>query len=135
MMYGVVVALLAAGAAHFFDRGLRSLGRPTRWVWVGALVAGGLAPFFPRLVPAGAPEASAGGFSRPVEFFYEVGTLEVVGSSGSSAFPLGLEESLAALWILGSVIVLMVFLGAWLRLYRQRRSHPPYRGTGWITAY
>ena len=65
----------------------------------------------------------------------EVGTLEVVGSSGSSAFPLGLEESLAALWILGSVIVLMVFPGAWLRLYRQRRPHPPYRGTGWITAY
>jgi hypothetical protein len=75
MIYSVVLALLVAGAAHFLDRALRSLGRPTRWAWFGALAAVGVTPFLPRLVPAGEPEALGGGLGLPVEFLYEMGTV------------------------------------------------------------
>jgi hypothetical protein len=43
MIYGLVLALLVAGAAHFLDRALRSLGKPTRWIWLDAMVVAALA--------------------------------------------------------------------------------------------
>jgi hypothetical protein len=125
MIYGAVLALLVAGAAHFIDRGLRSLCRPTRWVWLGALVAGGLAPFIPRLLPVGAPEAS-GDLGLPlglqIEPLYEVGAIGASTPEAARPFLSALEGSLGFLWILGSVLVLIVFAGAWLRLRRQREA-------------
>jgi beta-lactamase regulating signal transducer with metallopeptidase domain len=128
MIYGAVLALLVAGAAHFIDRGLRSLRRPTRWVWLAALVVGGLAPFIPKLIRAGVPEAtgdaglSLEALGLPIEPLYEVGAM---GASGTAAAPpllLAVESSLSLLWILGSVLVLIVFAQAWLRLRRQREA-------------
>ncbi len=125
MIYGAVLAFLVAGAAHFIDRGLRSLRRPTRWAWVGALVAGGLAPFFPRLFPLGTPEVSGDlglpltGLGLPIGQLYELGAIGASTPEVTRPFLSALEGSLGALWIAGSVLVLVVFAGAWLRLHRQ----------------
>ena len=44
MAYGSVMGLLLGGAAYLMDRSLRALGRPTRWIWMGAIfmVIGGV---------------------------------------------------------------------------------------------
>jgi len=121
MIYGVVLALLVAVAAHFLDRGLRGLGKPTRWVWIGALVTGGLAPFFPRLIPAGAPEVG-GGLRFPVEFLYEAGTIAASTLSGSRTAIPAVEVSLGFLWFVGAFVVLLILAAGWLQLHSQRRS-------------
>ncbi len=127
MIYGLIVAVLVAGAAWFLDRGLRALGRPTRWVWIGALGVGGLAPFFPRLLPAAATADGPGPFALPVRSLYELGAPAppLAEYGGSLQAGTGLEDALAALWILGSVLVLIFFALLCLRLRRLRARWEP----------
>ncbi len=122
MLYGLVVALLIAAAAWFLDRGLRSLGRPTRWVWIMGLMAGAMAPFISRLFPAPAPSP---GFGLPVGFLYGASAGAVANTTGSGAFLGALEGAVGILWILGSVLVVVILIGSSLRLHRQRRSWEP----------
>ena len=127
MTYGLIVALLVGGSAWFLDRGLRALGRPTRWVWIGALGVGGLAPFFPRFLPAAATADGPGPFILPVRALYELGTpaSPLPEQSGSFLAPIGLEDPLGVLWILGSVLVLALFALFCLRLRRLRARCEP----------
>ncbi|MCY3599520.1 MAG: M56 family metallopeptidase [Gemmatimonadetes bacterium] len=127
MMYGLIVAGLVGGAAWFLDRGLRALGRPTRWVWIGALGVGALAPFLPRLLPAAATAGGPGPFALPVGALYELGTaapsLPVQG--GRFLGGIGIEDSLGALWVAGSAVVLILFALICLRLRRLRATWEP----------
>lgn len=127
MTYGLIVALLVGGSAWFLDRGLRALGRPTRWVWIGALAVGGPAPFLPRFLPAAATEDGPGPLAIPVQALYELGTpaspLPEQGASFLAA--IGLEDSLGALWMLGSILVLVLFALFCLRLRRLRARCEP----------
>ena len=127
MIYGLIVAVLVAGAAWFLDRGLRALGRPTRWVWIGALGVGGLAPFFPRLLPAAATTDGPGPLAIPVYALYELGTpgAAIPVQSGSVLAGMRLEDALGAVWILGSVLVLIFFALLCLRLRRLQASWEP----------
>jgi TonB-dependent SusC/RagA subfamily outer membrane receptor len=122
MIYGTVVALLLAGGAHFLDRGLRALGKPTRWVWIVAMAGGALAPFIPKLFPASLPETPSGAVGLPMEVLYEVGALGAGGTAGSAPVFLTPAGSLSILWALSSLFVLVVFAGVCLRLRRQRRT-------------
>ena len=127
MTYGLIVALLVGGSAWFLDRGLRALGRPTRWVWIGALGIGGLAPFLPRFLPAGATADGPGPLAIPVQVLYELGTpaSPPPEQSGSLLAGIGLEDPLGVLWILGSVLVLGLFALFCLRLRRLRARCEP----------
>ncbi len=127
MTYGLIVALLVAGAAWFLDRGLRALGRPTRWVWIGALGIGGLAPFLPRFLPAAATADGPGPLAIPLYALYELGTpaSPLPEQSGSLLARIGLEDPVGALWILGSVLVLVLFALFCLRLRRLRARCEP----------
>lgn len=127
MTYGLIVALLVGGSAWFLDRGLRALGRPTRWVWIGALGVGGLAPFFPRFLPAAATADGPGPLAIPVRALYELGTpaSPLPEQSGSLLAGIGLEDPLGALWILGSILVLVLFALFCLRLRRLRARCEP----------
>ena len=50
------VSLLASGAAWAAEEGLRRLGVPTRWIWLGAMAASSALLFGPVLVPGGASD-------------------------------------------------------------------------------
>ena len=127
MMYGLIVAVLVAGAAWCLDRGLRAHGRPTRWLWLGALGVGALAPFLPRFLPAAAAAAGPGPFALPVDLLYELGTaapsLPAQGRSLPAGF--GIGDPLGALWIVGSGVVLILFTLICLRLRRLRATWEP----------
>ena len=132
MMYGLIVAVLVAGAAWCLDRGLRTHGRPTRWVWLGALGVGALAPFFPRFLPAAASAAGPGPFTLPVGALYELGTAAPSQpvQGGSFLAGIGIEDSLGALWIVGSAVVLILFALICLRLRRLRATWEPRDACG-----
>lgn len=127
MMYGLIVAVLVAGAAWCLDRGLRAHGRPTRWIWIGALGVGALAPLLPRFLPAGVPDGSPGPFALPVRALYDLGTPapSLPEQSGSFLAGVGMEDSLGALWIAGSILVLVLFALLCLRLRRLRVTWEP----------
>ncbi len=127
MTYGLIVALLVGGSAWFLDRGLRALGRPTRWVWIGALGVGGPAPFLPRFLPAAATADGPGPLSIPLYALYELGSpgSPLPEQSGSLLAGMGLEDPVGALWILGSVLVLVLFALFCLRLRRLRARCEP----------
>lgn len=127
MMYGLIVAVRVAGAAWCLDRGLRAHGRPTRWIWIGALGVGALAPFFPRFLPAAATADGPGPFALPVRALYELGTPAAPLSEPSRSFVagVGMEGSLGALWMVGSILVLVLFALLCLRLRRLRATWEP----------
>ena len=127
MMYGLIVAVLVAGAAWCLDRGLRAHARPTRWIWIGALGVGGLAPFFPQFLPAAATADGRGSFALPVRALYELGTPapSLSEPGGSFLAGVGMEASLGALWIGGSILVLVLFALLCLRLQRLRTTWEP----------
>lgn len=122
MIYGAVVTLLIGGAAHFLDGGFRSLRWPTRWIWLGALLAGGLAPFFPRLVPEQEAEALGGVLSLPVALLYEAGTVGASTAQVSQSVLPAIDGSLTVLWIIGSGVVLLALGVGCLRLRRLRAT-------------
>ena len=124
MMYGLIVAGLVGGAAWCFDRGSRALGRPTRWIWLGALGLGALAPFLPRFLPPAASEKSPGTFALPVRVLYELGTPapSLPEPTGGFLSGIGVENSVGVLWIGGSVLVLILFALISLRLRRLRAT-------------
>lgn len=127
MIYGLIVAALVGGAAWFLDRGLRAAGRPTRWIWIGALGVGGLAPFLPRFLPAATPGGGPGPFALPVHALYQLGTpgAAIPERSGNMLAGIGVEDALGALWIVGSVLVLIFFALLCLRLRRLRATWEP----------
>ena len=132
MMYGLIVAVLVAGAAWCLDRGLRTHGRPTRWVWLGALGVGALAPFLPRLLPAAATAGGPGPFALPVGTLYELGAAAppLPAQGGSFLAGIGIEDSLGALWIVGSAVVLILFALICVRLRRLRATWEPRDACG-----
>jgi len=120
MVYGAAVALLVAGAAHFLDGGFRSRRWPTRWIWLGALLAGSFAPFFPRLAPARETDALGGVLGLPLESLYDAGSVGAGTHQASQAILPAIDGSLAILWIIGSAAVLLVVAAGCLRLRRLR---------------
>lgn len=52
MLYCVAVGVLLGGGALALERGLRALGRPTRWVWAAMMVLTLALPVAVRLAPA-----------------------------------------------------------------------------------
>ncbi|MCY3699084.1 MAG: M56 family metallopeptidase [Gemmatimonadetes bacterium] len=132
MMYGLIVAVLVAGAAWCLDRGLRAHGRPTRWLWLGALGVGALAPFLPRFLPAAAAAAGPGPFALPVGTLYELGAAAppLPAQGGGFLAGIGIEDSLGALWIVGSAVVLILFALICVRLRRLRTTWEPRDACG-----
>ena len=127
MIYGLIVAGLVGAAAWFVDRGLRAHGQPTRWIWLGAVGVGALAPFLPRFLPAAATADGPGSFALPVHALYELGTPapSLSEPGGSFLAGIGMEGSLGALWMMGSIVVLILFALLCFRLRRLRTTWEP----------
>lgn len=121
MAYGLVMASLLAGAAHFLDGALRRLGKPTRWIWMGALAGGALAPFVSGLRPPPPPDLPAPGPALPLELLYQMG-LSHGSNGGGGGIPFPPDLPLALVWVAGSSVLLLVFLRAAWILERKSRS-------------
>lgn len=139
MMYCVAVGVLLSACAAALDAALRPLRRPTRWVWIAALVLTLAGPaavrafgFLPRpaptLPPAAAPQWTAG--KRPK------GAAPVTRTPPRSARPalpelpavIGtgrLERPLTALWIASSALSALALAGLAGALARRRRGWAP----------
>jgi bla regulator protein blaR1 len=155
MAYAVIVSLVVAAAAWFLERGLLHLGRPTRGVWALALIA---AVGLPLLAVAGtrgpaqaptqpvigvevgdaSPVApSAPGISLPAEVL--AGPLRYAGSAltGAAGRLLAIVpgpgpsiRAVGTLWLVGAGTLMLLLLGANLRLRRRARAWPIARIQG-----
>lgn len=124
MLYSVAVALLLGGAAVGAERCLRLYGKPARWVWATALLAGVLLPLIgfavPDVLPAwpGATPIEAGG----ADFAATVWHLpnRTFASTGSSSKML--TQTILTLWIAASLVLGLVYTWSAWRLNREIRS-------------
>ena len=148
MVYALVVGIVVGGAAWLLDRALTVLRRPTRWVWLGAMVLAvalplvglpgnpsepafsGVRDIHPEEVSAPAADYDAGWaapFAR-VAAEVERGMAAAV-SRGASYLPpsLPLSTVLAAGWILGTLLLVGLGSVATIVLSRQRAHWPRAR--------
>jgi len=65
MLYCAAVGVLLSVGALALEHGLRSLGRPTRWVWAGAMALTLALPAAVRLLPARRPAPEAASVISP----------------------------------------------------------------------
>jgi beta-lactamase regulating signal transducer with metallopeptidase domain len=145
--YGALVGALVAAAATLLDRALRLVGRPTRWLWAGALaLLVALVVLAPgRAADAGvalrapyatAPRVDAAAVRRRVPDDDAVRALVAAVRVAATApldaaavamrgrIPGRVERALAAGWAVLSAVVLLVLAGVHLRLRRARRRWP-----------
>ncbi len=121
IVYGITVSVLLASACYFLDRGLRSLKRPTRWVWVtGSLVAAG-APFASVLLARG-PQPLPAQTSLPSEFLYEVVGGMALEPTGLGNLASSIDQWLLPIWLLASGSIFLIGVGTWARLNRAARG-------------
>lgn len=121
MIYGVVLGAFLAGAAFFLDRGLRALGRPTRWVWALVMAATAGSPLWARLLGSGAATPPRG-ISIPPELLYDMLAVPSAGDGPPATLWSSLDGPLALGWALCSVLILGVVFWTALRLRRAART-------------
>jgi len=119
MVYGGVIGLLLGAAAYLADRSLRALGRPTRWIWMGAMAGTALAPFLSLVRPGGRVFGEAVGRAIPLDALYEMGGIGPSGVPGVSRFLFLLDRPLLLLWVVASALILILFVGGAYRLHRK----------------
>lgn len=130
MAYGGVMGLLLGGAAYLVDRSLRAVGRPTRWIWMGAMAGTALAPLFTPLLPSGRALWEAGGTAIPLEALYEMGAVDPSGAPGAGQLLFLLDRPLFFLWVAASGLILILFAGAALQLHRKATRWARHRTGG-----
>ncbi len=124
ILYGAVLGTLLAGAAHFMDLGLRAMGRPLRWIWVGAMVGTAVAPLASALLPKGHGTGTAAGEVIPLDTLYDLWRGVAPGGPGSASLLDVLDGPLLLAWISASMLVTLLSVGTALRLREQARAWP-----------
>ena len=142
-----VLGALLALAAYGAESALRAAGRPTRWAWVGAVVAtlvlAALAPMravteMPVSTPLLVTSVNAGGAvataSTGVLFTLATAwnaattfasrTVRDGWSAWHANVPAGTERLLLIVWIVASAALLAVFVAVHLRFQRRRAQWP-----------
>jgi len=142
-----VLGALLALAAYGAESALRAAGRPTRWAWVGAVVAtlvlAALAPMravteMPVSTPLVVTSVNAGGAvataSTGVLFTLATAwnaattfasrTVRDGWSAWHANVPAGTERLLLIVWIVASAALLAVFVAVHLRFQRRRAQWP-----------
>ena len=117
LIFLCAVSLLASGAAWAAEEGLRRLGVPTRWIWLGAMAASSALLFGPVLVPGGASDVltQAVSIGPVLELLPRALSLNLAGID-----PGALDGVLAIAWGLLSVGMLAWLVSMQGRLRRER---------------
>ncbi|MGW8265178.1 MAG: M56 family metallopeptidase [Longimicrobiales bacterium] len=130
MLYGIVLGFLLGGAAYSMDRGLRAVGRPSRWIWVAALTGGTLVPLGSVLLPRGSEPKVPAGAVIPLETLYGMGDGTLSRGTGVASLIQALNGPLFMAWIGASALMVLLFVGATLALRRRSRVWPRERAGG-----
>ncbi|HLL84757.1 MAG TPA: M56 family metallopeptidase, partial [Longimicrobium sp.] len=143
MLYSLLVSALVAAAAWVLEEVCRLLGRPVRWVWIGAMGATlalvALAPlrtsaatslaFDASVVRRSAPLAAEDGGTGVLAALTDAATAvrDLAGDTLREAATLGARipgEALAGAWLALTAALLAVATGTLLRAGRERRRWP-----------
>lgn len=121
MIYGIVLGSFLAGAAYFLDRGLRAVGRPTRWVWILGMAATVGAPLFSRFLTR-PPSPTTQGGPLPADLLYDIMAMAAGPAREPSTFSLSADRPLALLWVFGSFLILLALFWTSRRLSRASKG-------------
>ncbi len=126
MLYCTALALLLLGAATALERAFHLVGRPTRWVWVGALAGSFALPlvalvrpeaFTPVVIPvAPAPAFTSEAYGTPTAASSRAAVITPRFSIAD------LDRPLAIAWVVASAALVALGGLAALRLWRLKRS-------------
>jgi hypothetical protein len=149
MLYSLLVSALVAAAAWVLEEVCRLLGRPVRWVWIGAMGATlalvALAPlrtsaatslaFDASVVRRSAPLAAEDGGTGVLAALTDAATAvrDLAGDTLREAATLGARipaEALAGAWLALTAALLAVATGTLLRAGRERRRWPLHEVAG-----
>jgi len=120
MVYGVVFGALLAGAAHLLDRALRTLGRPTRWLWILAMTLSVGVPLVSPFLSRPQPVATES-LGLPAGLLYDALSTGTAATRGPSLLPENLDQPLMALWMIATGLIVLTVAWASLRLRRTSR--------------
>jgi TonB family protein len=127
MLYCAAVGVLLSVGALALEHGLRSLGRPTRWAWAGAMALTLALPAVVRLLPAQrpAPESASATSSAPLGRRTPA-PLAATTQARRLAPPTldlgGWDPALRLAWGASSAAVLLALAAMGLVLARRRRA-------------
>jgi len=127
MLYCAAVGVLLTGGALALERGLRALGRPTRWVWAGAMALTLAVPAVARFVPAADAASPAASAAAPAARKRAApGLLAATTRIRRPAPPTldlgGWDPALRLAWGASSAAVLLALAGMAAVLARRRRG-------------
>ncbi len=148
MVYLLLVGGLIALAAQLLATAMRALGKPTRWIWAGALAGVVvLAVVAPRqeveqreLRPAVATRATVAGVAdhAPADLLTRLrGAYGIISDRTTAALsslakqvPRPMAIGFVAVWAVGSAMLLALFVAVNLRIARARRRWPLSQACG-----
>jgi hypothetical protein len=120
IFHAVVVSGLVAAAALAVERVLSDHRFPTRWTWVVSIWVGMLLPFVANVVPVSrAAPSGESGFSLPD---WLAALPARVSELPAAPIPVALNEPMKGFWIGASAILLILLMGAAIRLGGLRRG-------------
>ncbi|HET7462896.1 MAG TPA: M56 family metallopeptidase [Longimicrobium sp.] len=126
MVYCVAVGTLLSGGALAMEKALRPLGRPTRWVWAGAVLLTLALPAAARALGAIRPGAAGGGAALvPSTLTPDVGAAPARRPRPwllDALDPQRLQTPLAALWAASSAAAVLALAGMAAALHLRRRA-------------
>ena len=125
MVYVMTVSFLLGLAAWAFERAVRVLAFPTRWIWAGAM-AGSLGYTLAAILR---PTTSSHPLGTVVATPLDVLLIPVIGSitrlADTSPAGIGLEPLLSAGWVVLTLAVTVVLMRAHVRLRSDRSTWTP----------
>ena len=129
MMFCLAVAVLLCAGAMALEAALRTLRRPARWVWAGAMALSLAIPALSRWMPR-APEPVPAAASAPGATGGGTGMVIALPAAAGRMDPAVLDGPLRLGWMLASALAAASWLTAWAALHRRRRAWKAERVDG-----
>ena len=123
MAYSLLTALLLGGAGLAAEHSLRLHHRPTRWVWLGAILVSLAVPAYHFLVPQSEADSAGAlwaGLDSLIEAAQVTGAIAAVSAESPHIFA-RIETLLVGFWVAASLGLLLYYFRSFQRLSRESR--------------